>query len=1175
MKLSHILIFLLLSIFWTFNFSNAQTPPLVFVPNEGQWEEPFLYKGIAPFADIYLEKDGITYLVGAADNFEKIHQIKESSIAPASPVSLYYHAYKMQWLGANTKAIAQPSKKQNYYHNYYLGNKPENWKSGVSIYGNVDYIDIYPKIDLHLGSEKGGLKYDFIVKPGGNPQDIRFRFDGAENTKIQKGQLIIQTSVGEITEMAPYAFQYINGELHEVPCQYMMTAQGEIYFHFPKGYDKNTHLTIDPTVVFASLTGSTADNWGFTATYDKQGNLYAGGITNGNGYPTSLGAFQLSFGGGSASIMPCDITISKFTSDGSNLMYSTYLGGSADEMPHSLIVDTSNNLIVAGKSESLNFPTKTGAYSVSNSGGYDFIISKFNSSGTDLLASTYVGGAGDDGVNISSSFYGVQTTLSYNYGDAFRTEVIIDNQNNVYLVGSSQSGNFPVSSNALKSTLGGTQDGIFLKMNPSLSNLLYSTYIGGNQDDAAYVLALDTAQNYVYVSGGTASSDFHPTLMSNGYQPSYQGGTADGYILKFQNSGNYPVVAGTFIGTSAYDQCYGIQVDLENNVYAMGQTLGNFPVSTGVYSNPGSPQFIIKLSPNLNNSIYSTVFGSGPSTHPNISPVAFLVDTCQNVYISGWAASFSTGSSTLNLPITPDAFQSTTDGSDFYFIVLSKNAINLLFASYFGSPGKPEHVDGGTSRFDPDGVVYQAICASCGNGSAYPATPGAYSGVKGSNNCNLGVVKIAFNLGSVKAVADVTPNATGCAPLHVQFSNNSSNAVEYYWNFGDGSPTSNLATPSHTFTNPGVYNITFVAINPNACKTRDTVHLTVTVTTDTIQAKFNLQLHDTCQQPYITLQNTSQPLAGQPLSSATYYWDFGDGQQFTGAQPPNHYYQNPGNYSVRLVMIDTNACNSPDTFIQQVNIEQIYVNAGFNPPPTACEKTSIDFTNTSQNASDYFWDFGDGNTSTATNPSHTYQQAGTYTVRLRASNPQTCNQVDSIVHSLNIATTPLAAFKVTPINPEVNTPYDFHNESQGATSYHWDFGDGQQSDEMNPSHAYGKSGEYNVCLTVTNAYGCQDKTCKRLRAEVHSLVDVPTGFSPNGDGTNDILYVRGYNIATMVFKIYNRWGNLVFESTDINHGWDGTYKGQPQEMEVYGYVLDVVFTDGSTAKKKGNITLLR
>src|SRR5690606_32279978 len=147
-------------------------------------------------------------------------------------------------------------------------------------------------------------------------------FSGLENIKLRKGNLILKTSVGEITEVKPYAFQYQNGTLQEIKCRYRLKGN-VLSYEFPDGFNHQKNLTIDPTIIFATLTGSTSDNWGFTATYDPQGNLYAGGIVSGTGYPTTLGAFQTTFGGGSSgSSMPCDISISKFNPSGSALIYS-------------------------------------------------------------------------------------------------------------------------------------------------------------------------------------------------------------------------------------------------------------------------------------------------------------------------------------------------------------------------------------------------------------------------------------------------------------------------------------------------------------------------------------------------------------------------------------------------------------------------------------------------------------------------------------------------------------------------------------------------------------------------------------------------------------------------------------------------------------------------------------
>lgn len=1146
---------------------NRALQPLLFVPNEGQWAEPFLYKGISPNADIYLEKGGITYLVGDEANPGKIHAYKELEIS--EPPLLKYHGYRMKWLGANENAQTVRAKKQSFYHNYFLGNDPSHWKGNVGVYGNVDYKDLYPNIDLHLSSEKGHMKYDFIVMAGGDPDLIRLAFEGLDNIRISEGDLLLQTSVGLIREMAPYAYQYVDGELKEVPCKYKLEGK-TVKFSFPKGFDASQNLIIDPTIVFATLTGSTADNWGFTATYDQAGNLYAGGIASGLGYPM-LGPIQNTFGGGT-----WDISISKFNASGTALIYSTYLGGNQDDMPHSLVVDNANELVVAGKSKSNNYPVTPGAFDISYNDSFDIVVTKFNAAGTALIGSTYVGGNDDDGINIAAGFTANQNSLKFNYGDDSRSEVITDKLGNVYVAASTQSGNFPLTANAAKNVIGGGQDGVFFKLNPTLTTMLYSTFIGGSNDDAAYVLTLDTGQTHVYVAGGTRSTDFHTAVTTGAWKSTYQGGLADGYICRFLNIAPYTLQKATFVGTTAYDQCYGIQTDLENSVYTMGQTKGAFPVSAGVYSNPGSRQFLVKLDSMLNTAVYSTVFGSGPTNDPNISPVAFLVDTCQNVYISGWGAGgISPGTSTMNLPITGDAFQSTTDGSDFYFIVFSKNAVNLLFGSYFGSPNKSEHVDGGTSRFDPDGVVYQAICASCGNGSSFPATAGAYASTKGSNNCNLGALKIAFNLGSVKAVAEATPNATGCAPLTVNFGNTSTNATAYFWDFDDGTPTSTSATPNHIFTAPGSYNVMMVAINPNACKTHDTVYLHIEVSDDTVHADFNFVLLDTCTNPRVVITNTSLPMPGHTLANATFQWFYGDATSSTGPNPGTHNYSGPGTYNITMVMTDTGACNSPDTVVKTVVISQVFVAASFLVPDTICMGDTTLFANTSNNGSTYQWRFGDGAAATTQDGKHLYTSPGTYTVKLVTLNPNTCNKVDSAEHTITVNPNPTAAFSYAPLLPETNVPTSFFNQSQNATRYVWSFGDNSGSTEVNPVHAYNRSGTYQVCLTAYNQQGCSDKVCRTISADIKPLADVPTGFSPNGDGSNDKLYVRGYSIQTLDFRVFNRWGEQVFETQNQSIGWDGTYKGKEQEMDAYAFTLQVTFYDGTTLHKQGNVTLLR
>jgi gliding motility-associated-like protein len=190
----------------------------------------------------------------------------------------------------------------------------------------------------------------------------------------------------------------------------------------------------------------------------------------------------------------------------------------------------------------------------------------------------------------------------------------------------------------------------------------------------------------------------------------------------------------------------------------------------------------------------------------------------------------------------------------------------------------------------------------------------------------------------------------------------------------------------------------------------------------------------------------------------------------------------------------------------------------------------------------------------------------------------TCNIKDSATYSINVAGKPVAAFTYTPTPPQENTPVQFFNSSVGATRYKWNFGDGDSlltSSAEPVKHVYSETNTFNTCLVAINNVGCADTVCQPISAIIVPALDVPNAFTPNNDGINDRVYVRGFGIRRMLWKIYNRWGALVFESMDKNQGWDGTYKGSQQPNEVYHYVLDVEYSDKTKYQKKGDITLLR
>jgi gliding motility-associated-like protein len=211
-------------------------------------------------------------------------------------------------------------------------------------------------------------------------------------------------------------------------------------------------------------------------------------------------------------------------------------------------------------------------------------------------------------------------------------------------------------------------------------------------------------------------------------------------------------------------------------------------------------------------------------------------------------------------------------------------------------------------------------------------------------------------------------------------------------------------------------------------------------------------------------------------------------------------------------------------------------------------------------------------------PTHEYTVPGLYQVTLKIIDSATCNIVDSTSFPIDVSGKPTASFTFTPNPPQENTPVTFFNSSIGATKYLWKFGDGDTL--LTPSvasiqHVYNETDTFNTCLVAMNDFGCADTVCAIIAAKIVPLLDVPNAFTPNGDGINDKVYVRGFGISKMTWRIYNRWGTMVFETNDKNQGWDGTYKGSLQPKEVYHYVLDATYSDNTKSQKKGDITLLR
>ena len=415
-----------------------------FIQNKGQWDSRVEYRGDFATGSFFLENQGFTVLLHNIDDLKNLsaQMHGHSKTITGEQIILNSHAYKVKFLGGSSLAQNVPDKIQAYHNNYFLGKDQSKWSSGCRIAQAVSYQNVYPNIDVRYYSDGEKMKYDIIVHPGGNINAIALQYTGVDKIEVKNKELMIKTSVGAIKELYPYSYQVKEGARQDINCKYVV--KDNIVRFQVSDYDPKTTVIIDPTLIFSTFTGSTADNWGYTATPAPDGSFYAGGIAFGSGYPVSAGAFKTVYGGGvsdDAIGLGYDMAIIKFSANGSSRLFATYLGGSGNEQPSSMICDQQGNLIIAGKSSSNNYP---GAFRSGSRTDYDIVLSKLNAAGSGLIGSIRIGGTANDGLNIRAKYVtpdGPDATRQ-NYGDDARSEVIIDLNGNVLLASCTQSTDF-------------------------------------------------------------------------------------------------------------------------------------------------------------------------------------------------------------------------------------------------------------------------------------------------------------------------------------------------------------------------------------------------------------------------------------------------------------------------------------------------------------------------------------------------------------------------------------------------------------------------------------------------------------------------------------------------------------------------------------------------------------
>ncbi|MEY2963385.1 MAG: hypothetical protein RL754_646, partial [Bacteroidota bacterium] len=796
-----------------------------FVRNDGQWEDPSVFVYREGANAVFFTPDSIVFALLNGDDFDPDHHEGRHHYSER----LHFHSFALKpvrgsfrWEGRDRMA---------HYNNFFVG-KRRRWRSEVPSFETLVAEDVYPGIDLRVYGTAGGLKYDWVVAPGADASAIVLDYAGVDKLRVGRRELVLQTSIGPVRESLPRAFQgteSVEADYREV---------GDFTIGVEVGaYNRSEELVIDPVYIFSTYTGSSSDNFGYTATFDDDGNAFGGGIVFGAGYPTTLGALDTTFAGGIF-----DVALSKFSADGTQLLWSTFLGGGSLDQPHSMECDEDGNLYIMGITGSNDFAVDPDGLDTSYGGGTsqqieyytfytgtDLFAAVISADGQSLLGSTYLGGANNEGYN---------GPLALNYGDSFRGEIEVQRGGGpVIIVSSADSSGYPVTP-GMKTHIGG-QDGVISVLNRTLDTLIASTYVGTAGDDALYSVAMaeksgNTSQSSrLFFAGSVETNSNTIYLGRDSLQVNVLGGQS-GLLLAAHLDTSLSFLAADATLIPGYDQHFFVepnnQGDTVRTVTVVGQSKGAIQASdTSFWGQPGSAQYFRQYRYNPLtyefDLLRTAVWGDGQNNTVDVSPTALLVDYCGNLYFSGWGGSPNYEGDTYSLPTSANAPKTTTDGMDFYFVVLDRSWENALMATYWGGTGR-EHVDGGTSRFDSRGRIFQAVCAGCGGNSSYPTFPNnVYSMTNGSSNCNLAVTVIDLDV--QQANTSVSAPAELCFPYAFAMQDSSENVDlwEVFW--GDGSVSNfDSILGSHNYPAPGTYTATIIG-QDTACNTFDTTAVSV------------------------------------------------------------------------------------------------------------------------------------------------------------------------------------------------------------------------------------------------------------------------------------------------------------------------------------------------------------
>jgi hypothetical protein len=640
--------------------------PLVFEANHGQVDSQvnFLARGRG-YSLFLTPTEAIVNLQSSAgsDHSGNNHAGGDQAVTDST--------LTMQLIGSSPTATPLGLDQLASVSNYLLGADPREWHTSIPNYARVAYQNVYPGINLaYYGNNQQQLEYDFMLAPGASPNAIRMAFQGAAGMSLDaQGNLVLKTSAGDVVEQAPNVYQTINGVRQAVAGQYVLESNGQVGFGVG-AYDRTQPLVIDPiySMVYSTYLGvSAGDGINFQAiAVDNTGNAYVTGETPG-GFPTQ-NPEQKKYAGG------YDAYVAKLNATGTALVYSTYLGGSSQDFGVGIAVDGSGNAYVVGLTYSSNFPTTSGAYSTSLSASSNMFLAELNSTGTGLLYSSYLGaGNGHEGIALDSSGNAYVTggtalamkinpllsgpaSLVYSFsvgGTGRGTAIAVDSAGDAYVTGGPLTSGFPTTPGAFQTTdpNPGPVTSFVTELNPAGNGLVYSTFLSGA---SAFGIAVNSSGD-AYVTGTSESTAF-PTM--NAFQSTDNYPSA--FMTEFNATGS-GLLYSTFLGGSGLDrqnnEGRAIAVDGAGHAYVTGYTTSSsFPTVNAFQSTYGGAQdaFVTEFDPSQSGTasvVYSSYLGGSDLD----MGTGIAVDSGGNAYVTG-----TTG---IDFPTTPGAFQATYPGS--------------------------------------------------------------------------------------------------------------------------------------------------------------------------------------------------------------------------------------------------------------------------------------------------------------------------------------------------------------------------------------------------------------------------------------------------------------------------------------------------------------------------------